>query len=67
MVLYKDVQKKQSLPSWEELDQYFDADNIDEKDRTLKEVRKTISERIHYVTTIIEHIIMPEPGSYTEM
>lgn len=67
MVLYNDVVKRFSLPSWDDLDKFFDLDGIKDDEKSLREARKSVSERVHFVVTILEHILMPDPNSYVEL
>ncbi len=67
MKLFDPLQKKYSLPKWEELDDVFDIGVIDEKDFSLKLVRSHVREKFQYVIHLLEPILHPDAVSYAEL
>jgi len=57
---YNELEKKFSLPSYEELNNDFEISSIEEEAFLLRAVRRKIAEKLDIYSKIIEQILMPE-------
>ncbi|MBI4448912.1 hypothetical protein HY641_02705 [Candidatus Woesearchaeota archaeon] len=64
---YETLCKEHKLPSYEEMDQEFDLCSIEEEHHLLRSVKKRMDDRVHYVGSLVETIIRPNPESYSDM
>ena len=58
--IYPTLQKKYDLPSYEELDMYFDLGNIEHAASFLREIRKKIESKLEEVCGIFYIIFQPD-------
>ena len=67
---YNKVQKKYSLPSYEELDHEFEflyVNPIMELPPSLRFMRRRINDKIYVICNMIQAIIQPNPSSFVNM
>ncbi len=57
---YEKVQKKYSLPSFEELDTYFEIEDASDGKHPLRTVRKKIEEKLEHLAMQLNAILQPE-------
>ena len=57
---YEPLKREFNLPSFEELDSFFDISSIEDATFVLRAVRKKIAEKIDYFCSILDDIIHPE-------
>ncbi|MEK6812835.1 MAG: hypothetical protein AABX86_01840 [Nanoarchaeota archaeon] len=62
---YGSLMKKYKLPSWKDLDDEFEivSREIPPVSDVLRFVRRRISEKIAYYTSVFENLLQPNPGS----
>lgn len=57
---YEKIQKKYSLPSFEELDKYFEIEDANDGKHPLRTVRKKIEEKLEHLAMQLNAILQPE-------
>ncbi|MBD3310505.1 hypothetical protein GF351_04755 [Candidatus Woesearchaeota archaeon] len=65
---YSQLQKKHSLPTFDEIDHEFEINSIEEDSSfILREIRRRMVERIEEYSKIFEEIIQPDTNSFRSM
>lgn len=67
MTAFEETIKKYNLPTFILLDKYFDLAGIEEKEITIRDVRKKIGEKIGTYAELCSRVIHPDPGSYADL
>ena len=65
--LYKKLQKKYSLPNYNELNKHFELDYIEDPFFLLRSIRRRIHEKIVFFAKISEKILFPNQTLMIEM
>jgi hypothetical protein len=64
---YKKLQKKYTLPKYQELNKHFELDYIDDPFFLLRSIRKRMHEKIVFFARIFEKIMFPNQAVMIEM
>lgn len=57
---YEPLQKKYTLPSFENLNKEFEISCIEAEDSPLRDIRKKINEKIKVMRSLLEEVLQPE-------
>jgi len=64
---YKKLQKKYTLPKYQELNKHFELDYIEDPFFLLRSIRRRIHEKVVFFAKIFEKIIFPNQGLIIEL
>ncbi len=64
---YKKLQKKYTLPKYQELNKHFELDYIEDPFFLLRSIRRRIHEKVVFFAKLFEKVIFPNQGIMIEM